>query len=74
MMESLLLAGTALAIVLAICASTLVAWRGWLDLKRRELGDRLADAAAGDTRLRIEIADVRERLKRLEAIADDIEL
>jgi len=73
MTESLILAGTALAIVLTICGSALAAWRGWLEIKRIELGERMP-GGGDDTRLRIELADVRERLKRLEAIADGIEL
>jgi hypothetical protein len=74
MTESLILAGTALAIVLTICGSALAAWRGWLEIKRIELGERMPGGGGDDTRLRIELADVRERLKRLEAIADGVEL
>lgn len=73
MTTDLVLAGTALAITLAICGAGLKAWRGWLDLKRLELAGRMTDGA-GDTGVRIELADVRERLKRLELIANDVEL
>ena len=50
------------------------AWNGWLDLKRFELthdaGDRHLPPATG----RIEIADLRERVRKLEAIAAGIDL
>ena len=52
----------------------LKAWNGWLDLKRFELthdaGDRQLPPATG----RIEIADLRERVRKLEAIAAGIDL
>lgn len=50
------------------------AWNGWLDLKRFELthdaGDRHLPPAGG----RIEIADLKERVRKLEAIAAGIDL
>ena len=52
----------------------LKAWNGWLDLKRFELtheaGDRGLPPASG----RIEIADLRERVRKLEAIAAGIDI
>jgi len=52
----------------------LKAWNGWLDLKRFELthdaGDRHLPPATG----RIEMADLRERVRKLEAIAAGIDL
>ena len=52
----------------------LKAWNGWLELKRFELtqaaGDRTLPPAGG----RIEIADLRERVRKLEAIAAGIDL
>jgi hypothetical protein len=65
-------AGAVFAVALLLCATALHAWKGWLELKRLELGQR--QGAGGETGLRIELADVRERLKKLEAIADDVEL
>jgi len=47
----------------------LKAWNGWLDLKRIT-GDRTLPPASG----RIEIADLRERVRKLEAIAAGIDL
>ncbi|MGH6658471.1 MAG: hypothetical protein ACREBK_02025 [Sphingomicrobium sp.] len=52
----------------------LKAWNGWLELKRFELthdaGDRHLPPAGG----RIELADLRERVRKLEAIAAGIDL
>ena len=75
MTSSLILAVTALSITAILCLAGLRAWNGWLGLKRLEL-DRLQDAAQdeGEVGVRIELAAVRERLKKLEAIASGVEL
>ena len=58
----------------AVSWAGLKAWNGWLDLKRFELthdaGDRTLPPATG----RIELADLRERVRKLEAIAAGIDL
>jgi hypothetical protein len=61
---------TVLGLVLASMAG-LKGWRGWLDLKQLELArgqypDRSPPSAAG----RIELADLKERVRKLEAIAN----
>ena len=52
----------------------LKAWNGWLELKKLELahiaGERGLPPAGG----RIEIADLRERVRKLEAIAAGIDI
>jgi hypothetical protein len=52
----------------------LKAWNGWLELKRFELthdcADRTLPAASG----RIEMADLKERIRKLEAIAAGIDI
>jgi hypothetical protein len=53
-----------LAIALA-SAVGLRGWSEWLDLRRLEVGGRRGGAGT-----RIEIADLRARVRRLEAIAD----
>jgi hypothetical protein len=76
-MESvLILAATAVAISAMICLAAGRAWRGWLELKRLELAARGAppEQAGEDVGVRIELAAVRERLKKLEAIASGVEL
>ncbi len=55
--------------------AALKGWQGWLELKRFELthggsSDRTLQPAGG----RIEIADLKERVRKLEAIAAGIDL
>lgn len=62
-----------------ICGATLRGWRGWLDLKRAELEHWGHAATATEfTRLpsaeRIEMADLKERIRKLEAIAAGVDL
>jgi len=73
---ALIFAATALAITAMLCLAASRAWRGWLELKRLELAARAAspEAAEDGVGVRIELADVRERLKKLEAIASGVEL
>jgi hypothetical protein len=52
----------------------LKAWNGWLDLKRFELTHDAADRTLPPANGRIEIADLRERVRKLEAIAAGIDL
>ena len=76
MSATIILAGTALSITAMFCFAGLHAWRGWLELKRLEL-DRAQSCAQqneADVGVRIELAAVRERLKKLEAIASGVEL
>ena len=52
-------------------------WRGWLDFKRQELAssDRShSHTGAPSTSSRIEVADLKERVRRLEAIAAGVDL
>ena len=74
MTSLLIVAGTILAATFMLCLAATRAWRGWLELKRLELAARIAPADDGESiGLRIELADVRERLKKLEAIASGVE-
>lgn len=72
--DQIVIAAAALTGLLVIAATSLRAWNGWLDLKREEL------AAARDGELapmgvtRIEMADLKERLRKLEAIASGVDL
>ena len=76
MTATLILAATALGMTAMLCLAATRAWRGWLELKRLELAARAGDpeAAEDDIGVRIELAAVRERLKKLEAIASGVEL
>jgi hypothetical protein len=48
-----------------VVAATLKGWQGWLELKRSELGQGNGRSPAE----RIELADLRERVRSLESIA-----
>ena len=52
----------------------LKAWSGWLDLKKLELAQATGDRGLPPATGRIEIADLRERVRKLEAIAAGIYL
>ena len=49
-------------------------WQGWLTLKFRELDAQRGEPDAGSGMARIEIADLKERIRKLEAIASGVEL
>lgn len=73
MMTGLLaLAGVALVAILALRA-----WGGWLDYKKLELASRTAGGEptpdTGATGGRIELADLKARVRKLEAIASGID-
>ena len=52
----------------------LKAWNGWLELKRFELTYDSADRTLPPATGRIELADLRERVRKLEAIAAGIDI
>ena len=52
----------------------LKAWNGWLDLKRFELSHEAADRGLPPASGRIEMADLKERIRKLEAIAAGIDM
>jgi hypothetical protein len=71
----LTVAATALISISLIAVVGLKGFTGWLDLKRAELDAiRGADAPAPSATSRIEIADLKERLRKLEAIAAGVDL
>jgi hypothetical protein len=62
-----------------ICVAALAGWRGWLALKAQELTAhgpqvRIEDPALPNATARIEIADLKERIRKLEAIASGVDL
>jgi hypothetical protein len=59
-----------------VTAGALRGWRGWLELKRLEIQTRNAEGTvpAPSTTSRIEIADLKERIRKLEAIAAGVDL
>jgi hypothetical protein len=69
-----LLAATVLAGLATAIWAALKGWQGWLELKRFELTHGAADHKLPPATGRIEIADLRERVRKLEAIAAGIDL
>ena len=76
-MEPLTLTVLTIAIAGGLAAAgwaALKGWQGWLELKRFELTHGAADHKLPPATGRIEIADLRERVRKLEAIAAGIDL
>lgn len=75
---TLITATSGLIGLIVIAAALLRAWNGWLELKRQELdhtGPRPApDEGSTIGTARIELADLKERIRKLEAIASGVEL
>lgn len=76
-MDPVAIAVLSASVILGLTGAALAglrAWNGWLELKKMELtqiaGERGLPPATG----RIEIADLRERVRKLEAIAAGIDL
>lgn len=72
----LIISAFALICVLSVATLSLRGWRDWIALKHAELQ---AQQGSGDmpvpsTASRIEVADLKERVKKLEAIAAGIDL
>jgi hypothetical protein len=74
-MSAIIWAGAMLATTGIICLAALRAWREWIDLRRHEIGQRreeeVPDPSFG---VRIEMANLKERLRKLEAIARGVDL
>lgn len=74
---NLLVATVALAALTIISLVALRGWRDWIALKRDELAAGHSvpqDPAVPHAGSRIEIADLKERLRKLEAIAAGVDL
>ncbi|AOL22912.1 hypothetical protein Ga0102493_111891 [Erythrobacter litoralis] len=85
MMDPVIVIAASCLVGLAVVAFALLrAWHEWLDYKRQELersrnAARLSIDTPEDQRgavgaARIELADLRERIRKLEAIASGVEL
>ena len=70
----------ALAATIIVSIVALKGWRDWISLKREELqfgtqnGFNTGDAPTPSTHSRIEVADLKERVRKLEAIAAGVDL
>jgi hypothetical protein len=75
---TMIIAGASLVGLTIVASVLLRAWQGWLALKRQELERHYApdDEKAGSSlgAARIEISDLKERIKKLEAIASGVDL
>jgi hypothetical protein len=54
--------------------AALKGWQGWLELRRFELSQGCSERTLPPATGRIELADLRERVRKLEAIAAGIDL
>lgn len=72
-MTLIALAGSGLAGLSIAAYAGLKGWQGWLDLKRLELAAQRAPER-GPAMDRIEMADLRERIRKLESIASCVDL
>jgi hypothetical protein len=76
--QDLLIAASALMGLVVLAATALKGWQGWLALKDRELQvarpQREIEGGAGEGAARIELADLKERIRKLEAIASGVDL
>ena len=78
MSQELLIAASALVGLLVVAGTLLKGWQDWLALKSRELdtgrGGREIEGGVREGAARIEIADLKERIRKLEAIASGVDL
>jgi hypothetical protein len=68
------IASSLIAAIAIAAVAGLKGWQGWLELKRMELSSGRADAPMPQAGNRIELADLKERVRKLEAIAAGIDL
>ncbi|MEA3041454.1 MAG: hypothetical protein QOC65_943 [Sphingomonadales bacterium] len=73
-MTTMILAGFGLAAMGMAVLASLKGWQGWLELKRMELAGHGRQDGRGEVMERIEIADLKERIRKLEAIASCVDL
>lgn len=76
-MDPMTIAVLPASILVSVSAASwagLKAWNGWLELKKMELTQSASERGLPPAGGRIEMADLRERVRKLEAIAAGIEL
>lgn len=67
-------AGFGLLALIITALAALKAWHGWLDLRRYELSQVKTSSGVANAAERIELADLRERIRKLESIAACVDL
>lgn len=70
----LLLAASGLAAFAIIAAAALRAWNQWLELRRMQVAAGCAVPNLASAGGRIELADLKERIRKLEAIAAGVDV
>ena len=76
-MDPVTIAVLSASVILGLTGAALAglkAWNGWLDLKKMELTQAVGERGLPPASGRIEIADLRERVRKLEAIAAGIDI
>ena len=76
-MDPITMAVLGASVLIGVAAASwagLKAWSGWLELKKMELTQIAGDRGLPPAGNRIEIADLRERVRKLEAIAAGIDI
>lgn len=73
----LTIAGAGLIGLVILAWTALSGWRGWLELERLKIeggGQQAAATTPPSPATRIELADLKERVRKLEAIAAGVDL
>ena len=76
-MDPVTIAVLSASIIVGLSAAGLAglkAWSGWLELKKMELAHTSGDRGLPPATGRIEMADLKERVRKLEAIAAGIDI
>ncbi len=74
MWMSVAIAGFGLLALTLTLAAALKGWQSWLDFKRMELGLKREGEGRSPAMERIEMADLKERIRKLESIASCVDL
>lgn len=83
MTDQIIFGATSLAAIAIVAFAMLRGWQGWLTLKEHELERHPAPSRDPENRpeagsalgaARIELSDLKERIKKLEAIASGVDL
>lgn len=77
--EPIIFAASSLVAIAIVAFAMLRGWQGWLTLKEHELERTLKPRREPDTgsalgAARIELSDLKERIRKLEAIASGVDL
>ena len=76
-MDPLTIGVLAASVIAGLAGASIVAlkgWNGWLEFKKMELTHSIADGHLPPAGNRIELADLKERVRKLEAIAAGIDI